>query len=88
MQPEPNAEHPQIRISRHGILVLNAHDTALRVERGMLSLRSSVSGLRTEALIPKVSDPALRRLVIVGRGGYATFDVFSWLGGIGATYLH
>jgi hypothetical protein len=88
MRDQPTAAPTPLRISSTGVLVLNGYGTSLRVKRGMLSVRTVIDGRAVEGLIPKVSEPRLRRLVIIGRGGYVTFDVFAWLDGIGASYVH
>ncbi len=88
MRQESTAAINSLRISKSGLLFVSGFATSLCVDRGHLVVRSGAGRRLTEARIPKVGRPRLRRLVVLGRGGYATFEALTWIDRVGATFLH
>jgi CRISPR-associated endonuclease Cas1 len=75
-------------LSRDGVLFVSGFAVSLRVERGQLAVRSGEGRNISECRFPKVSVPRLRRLIVLGKGGYTTWGALSWLDGIGASFVH
>jgi len=73
--------------SKAGVLYLVGYGTSLRVDAGMLVVRSVVQGRIREGRFAKVDRPQLRRLVVQGKGGWATLEALSWVRGIGGEFL-
>src|SRR5689334_11042099 len=79
---------PPIRppaVSEDGVLFLFSPNLGLRVRYG--SLVVDLGRGRTLTL-GRAMEPRLRRLVVCGRGGWWTFEVPTWLRGIGAAWVH
>src|SRR6266705_530556 len=72
-------------VSPDGVLFLYAPNLGLRVRYGSLVIDL---GRGRSLKIDRASEPRLRRLVVCGRGGWWTFEVPSWLRGVGASWLH
>ena len=43
---------------------------------------------QVELTLPRVSRPRLRRVVVIGLGGWVSLGAFEWIHGVGAEYLH
>jgi len=84
MQAEGNALVP----SRDGVLFVSGFGTSLRVDRGHLAIRSGSGRDVVAARLSKVSRPRLRRLVVFGKGGFATFEALAWLQAIGCSFAN
>src|SRR5206468_12491179 len=77
-----------LTVSQEGVLVLSGYATSLRVERGHLVIRSGTGRDIREARLSKVARPKLKRLLLIGRGGFLTLESLAWLDGIGARLVH
>lgn len=77
----------KLLVSRSGILFVSGFATSLRVERGHLLVRTGSGRRIREGRFAKVSKPRIERLVVFGKGGFATFEALSWLQGVGASFL-
>jgi CRISPR-associated endonuclease Cas1 len=86
MQPEDTRKTQTLALSRSGVLFVSGFATSLRVHRGHLVVRSGNGRGAQEVRLSRVSNPRLRRLVVFGRGGYATWEALEWLAGIGAAF--
>ena len=85
MQTESTA--PVIRlpaVSADGVLFLYSPNLALRVHYGSLAVDL---GRGRSLKVGRASQPRLRRLVISGHG-WSSFEVSSWIAGIGASWVH
>jgi CRISPR-associated endonuclease Cas1 len=88
MRHNHTASPGRLELSRAGVLFVSGFATSLRVERGHLLVRSGAGRSIREARIAKIGRPRLRRLVVFGRGGYATFEALAWLDRTGASFMH
>ncbi len=75
-------------ISKTGVLFIPGYGSGLRVSRGQLVVRANTGRDTTETVFAKVNQPALRRLVIFGSGGYTSWEAISWIHGIGASFAY
>jgi len=70
-----------------GLLFVSGYAASLFVNRGHLVVRSG-SGLRAvETRFSRGSRQRIRRVVVFGKGGYATWEALAWLHGVGASFL-
>ena len=70
-----------------GVLYVGAWSVTLRVRNRHLVVSARTGREVAEARLAKIGRPSLRRLVVVTKGGYASWEVLSWLRGIGASLL-
>src|SRR6266567_7605329 len=77
-----------LTVSPEGVLVVSGYATSLRVERGHLVVRSGTGRDIREGRLSRVARPKLKRLVLIGRGGFLTLESLAWLDGIGARLVH
>jgi CRISPR-associated endonuclease Cas1 len=83
-------EHPSVRppeVTPDGVLFLRGYAASLRVNRGHLVARCGAGPDAPEARFARGSRKRIRRVVILGRGGYATWEALCWLKGVGASLL-
>src|SRR6266568_3778711 len=73
-----------LTVSPEGVLVVSGYATSLRVERGHLVVRSGTGRDIREGRLSRVARPKLKRLVLIGRGGFLTLESLAWRDGIGA----
>lgn len=81
-------EDSSLAISKSGVLCVTGFDTSLRVLRRQLVVRTVLGRQILEATLPRVRRPRLRRVVVVGTSGYASFEALDWIDGVGASFLH
>src|SRR5712692_7114923 len=87
MQDQATAPPCPLVPSKAGVLYLAGYGTSLRVDAGMLAVRSGLGGRIREGRFARVERPKLRRLVSLGKGGWCSFDALSWVRGVGAEFL-
>lgn len=85
MQADDNASPPALTPT--GVLFLRGYAASLCVNRGQLVARSGSGTRLTETRFARGSRERVRRVVIFGRGGYATWEALGWLKGVGASFL-
>jgi len=88
MQQQDTFETPAILPSRSGVLFVSGFATSLRVDRGLLCVRSGQGRSIVEGRFSRVSRPPIRRLVVFGKGGFTTWEALQWLDGIGASFVN
>src|SRR6266545_720078 len=88
MQQQDTFERPAISPSRSGVLFVSGFGTSLRVDRGLLCVRSGQGRSIVEGRFSRVSRPPIRRLVVFGKGGFTTWEALQWLDGIGASFVN
>jgi CRISPR-associated protein Cas1 len=88
MQDHRTAASGTLKPSREGILFVSGFATSLRVDRGHVAIRTGAGRHIAEGRFARVSRPRLRRLVIFGKGGFATFEALAWLHAVGCTFVH
>jgi CRISPR-associated protein Cas1 len=71
---------------RRGIVVAHGYAPAVRVERGHLVVEDGFGRQLRSRRFHRTA--RLRRLVVIGRHGYMTFDAAVWLRDVGATFVH
>jgi CRISPR-associated endonuclease Cas1 len=89
MQEKRNASVeaiPEESVARDGLVVADGFGIKLRVYRGALWVQDGIGTRRRERVFPRATS-GLRRLVVIGRTGYASLEVFRWLADIKAAYL-
>lgn len=85
MQAHDNAAPPELTST--GLLFLRGYAASLHVNRGHLVARTGSGSRTTETRFARGSRQRVRRVVILGRGGYTTWEALSWLKGVGASFL-
>src|SRR5690348_3476104 len=74
------------QISTHGILVMSGFGLSLKVKNGHLSAEWGIGEERHNVCLPRVNRN-LRRVIIIGSDGFATFDAIRWITDIGASLI-
>src|SRR5438445_828780 len=74
------------QISKHGILVMSGFGLRLKVQNGHLSAEWGIGEERHNVCLARVNRN-LRRVIIVGSDGFATFDAIRWIMDIGASLI-
>jgi CRISPR-associated endonuclease Cas1 len=74
-------------VTPSGLLFLRGFASSLWVHRGHLVARAGSGNRAGEARFSRGSRQRIRRVVILGRGGFATWEALSWLKGVGASFL-
>ena len=85
MQPQDSADPPTL--TKTGLLFLRGHAASLRVNRGHLIARAAGGSRAPVARFARGDRQRIRRVVVLGRGGYATWEALAWLHGVGASFL-
>lgn len=86
MQSQSTPSAQALTVSGEGILFVTGYASSLRVERGHLVVKTGQGRHIRESRLPRVSRPRLRRVVIYGKGGYATWSALEWIEGVGASF--
>ncbi|MEX0983921.1 MAG: CRISPR-associated endonuclease Cas1 [Actinomycetota bacterium] len=76
-----------IAVSSTGVLFVRGFGSAIRVDRGHLAVRTVAGRDVSQLRISKIDEPRLKRLIVFGTGGYATWEALSWLDGVGASFI-
>lgn len=63
---------------RNGVVTLAGYGVSVRVERGHLILEDGIGPVRRHGRFPKVNH-GLRRLIVIGSNGAASFSALRWL---------
>jgi CRISPR-associated protein Cas1 len=74
------------QISKHGILFLSGFGLRLQVRNGHLSAEWGIGEERHHVRLPRVTRD-LKRVIVVGSDGFATFDAIRWITDIGASLV-
>ena len=84
----PTVAHSPIvqQISKHGVLCLWGFGLRLHVRNGHLSAEWGIGEQRHEICLPRVNRK-LRRIIVIGSDGFATFDALRWISDIGASLI-
>jgi CRISPR-associated protein Cas1 len=85
MQTHPTLEPPVVTAG--GLLFLRGYAASLRVHRGQLVARCGAGPNAPESRFSRGSRRRIRRVVILGRGGFTTWEALSWLKGVGASFV-
>ena len=80
LPPSPILE----QIPKHGVLVMSGFGLRLKVQHGHLSAEWGIGAERHHVRLPRVNRN-LRRVIVVGSDGFATFDVIRRITDIGAS---
>ncbi len=78
----PNLE----QIPKHGILFMSGYGLRLQVQSGHLCAEWGIGRDRHKACLSRVNRN-LKRVIVVGSGGFATFDAINWITDIGASLI-
>jgi CRISPR-associated endonuclease Cas1 len=83
-----NVSHSPIlqQIPKTGSLILWGFGTHLRVQNGHLCAEWGIGEERHHVRLPRV-DRNLRRVIVIGSDGFATFDAIRWITDIGASLV-
>ncbi len=74
------------QISKHGVLVLHGFGIKVRVLSGHLEIEDGVGLDRRKFRLPRVGH-GLKRIIVIGSDGFATFDALRQLADIGASLI-
>ncbi|HWY59398.1 MAG TPA: CRISPR-associated endonuclease Cas1 [Terriglobales bacterium] len=74
------------QIGKHGILVMSGFGLRLKVQHGHLSAEWGIGAERHHVRLPRVNRN-LRRVIVVGSDGFATFEAIRWITDIGASLV-
>ena len=74
------------QIPKHGILVMSGFGLRLKVQNGHLIAEWGIGEERHHVRLPRVNRN-LRRVIVVGSDGFATFDAIRWITDIGASLV-
>src|SRR5215471_1429733 len=74
------------QISKHGILCMSGFGLSLQVRNGHLVAEWGIGQKRHKSTLPRVNRN-LRRVIVLGSDGFATFDAIRWIGDIGASLI-
>ena len=83
-----NLPHPPVipQISKHGVLCLWGFGLQLQMQNGHLYAQWGIGEDRYSVSLPRVNRN-LRRVIIIGSDGFATFDAIRWISDIGASLI-
>src|ERR1035441_7650543 len=86
MTASPNPAPSPIleQIPKHGILFMSGFGLRLQVQNGHLRAEWGIGEERHQVRLPRVN-PNMRRVIVVGSDGFATFDAIRWITDIGAS---
>jgi CRISPR-associated endonuclease Cas1 len=82
LPPSPILE----QIPKHGILFMSGFGLRLQVQHGHLCAEWGIGEERHHVRLPRVNRN-LRRVIVVGSDGFATFDAIRWISDIGASLV-
>jgi len=74
------------QVPKNGAIVMSGFGLRLKVGHGQLYAEWGIGEDRRHARIPRVNRN-LRRIVVIGSDGFATFDAIRWVSDIGASLL-
>src|SRR5215831_5338577 len=74
------------QISKHGILFMSGFGLRLQVHNGHLRAEWGVGQKRHNITLPRVNRN-LKRVIVIGSDGYASFDAIRFIGDIGASLI-
>lgn len=74
------------QISKHGVLCVWGFGVRLQVRNGHLSAEWGIGEQRHKICFPRVNR-SLRRVIVIGSDGFATFDAIRWISDIGASLI-
>src|SRR5712692_5211582 len=80
-QPTDSRKSP---ISKSGVLTLSGFDVRVRMQSGHLEIEDGVGLERRKLRLPRVGH-GLKRIIVIGSDGFATFDAIRWISGVGAS---
>ena len=73
-------------IRKSGVLVLNGYGIRVRMDCGHLSIEDGVGLERRKLRLPRVGR-GLKRIIVIGSDGFATFDAIRWISDVGASLI-
>src|SRR5215472_4826995 len=82
LSPSPTPE----QIAKHGILVMSGFALRLKVQHGHLTAEWGIGDERHHVRLPRVNRH-LKRVIVIGSDGFATFDAIRWITDIGASLI-
>src|SRR5215469_186448 len=74
------------QIAKHGILMMSGFGLCLRVQQGHLTAEWGIGEERHHVRLPRVNHN-LKRVIVIGSDGFATFDAIRWITDIGASLI-
>jgi CRISPR-associated endonuclease Cas1 len=77
-------QSPSVRKS--GVLVLSGFGIRVKMECGHLSIEDGVGLERRKLRLPRVGH-GLKRIIVIGSDGFATFDAIRWVADVGASLI-
>src|SRR6266852_7222804 len=77
-------QSPSVRKS--GVLVLSGFGIRVKMECGHLSIEDGVGLERRKLRLPRVGH-GLKRIIVIGSDGFATFDAIRWIADVGASLI-
>src|SRR5262244_1168571 len=83
--PQLSHSHNSI-VPRHGVVTLFGYGIKVRVDRGHLLLDDGIGAERRHFRLPRVGH-GLKRLVVIGSDGFASFDALRWLADQKASFV-
>ena len=75
------------QIPKHGTLFMWGFGLRLQIQNGHLCADWGVGRDRHSVRLPRVNHNSLKRVIVVGNGGFATFDAIRWITDIGASLI-
>ncbi len=74
------------QISKNGILVMSGFGLRLQIQNGHLTAEWGIGEERHTICVPRVNRN-LKRVIVIGSDGFATFDALRWISDIGASLI-
>lgn len=74
------------QISRNGTLMVWGFGSHLRVQNGQLCAEWGIGQERHRVRLPRINRH-LKRIIVVGSDGFATFDAIRWIADVGASLI-
>jgi CRISPR-associated endonuclease Cas1 len=74
------------QIPKHGVLFMSGFGLRLQIQHGHLCAEWGIGRDRHKASLSRVNRD-LKRVIVIGSGGFATFDAINWITAIGASLV-
>ena len=89
MTVSPTLPRPHIfeQIPKHGTLFMWGFGLRLQIQNGHLCAEWGVGRDRHSIRLPRVNHN-LKRVIVVGSGGFATFDAINWITDVGGSLIY
>jgi CRISP-associated protein Cas1 len=72
--------------SKSGVIVLSGYGVSLTVSRGHLVVSDGIAAEQRSGRISRV-DKQLKRIIVIGRSGFISFDAVQWLNDVGISFI-